>query len=161
VALDDATIIMLGGAADDDVEARNRSFIHVSGGQLQRDLVARDDSRILLTAGSLGVPHTIKAADNGLIEIVGSGFQVDGVGVGFGDRVATDGILSGVLASGENFDTLFFQGGGSVGPAGPFWTGTIRLVAVPEPSSVLMIGLGLCILAGARPRSARGADAIN
>ena len=53
IARDDATIILIGGGIDDDVEAFDQSFIQVDGGSLGRDLWARQDATILVTGGTM------------------------------------------------------------------------------------------------------------
>jgi hypothetical protein len=69
---------------------------------------------------------------------MGYGFEVNDSPVPYGDISELFGRLTGTLASGESLDNIFYQGGGG-------YTGTIRLI--PEPSTGLLLGLGLTGLA--------------
>ena len=85
-------------------------------------------------------PHTV------IITIVGYDFEVNSNPVPYGDLEELFGGLTGTLAPGDPIDNIFYQGGGS-------YTGTIALI--PEPSTALLLGLGLAGLAAGRTRSGR------
>jgi hypothetical protein len=70
--------------------------------------------------------------------------------VPYGDLTELTGTLTGTLASGAPINNVFYQGGYDHGN----WqaTGTIRLV--PEPSTALLLALGLVGIAVGRRRTA-------
>lgn len=77
-------------------------------------------------------------AFSGLVEILGTDLSVDGMPVGSGDILAIQGQLTGTLASGEELDIAIFRGEAGLG--------VIRLNIVPEPSTSLLLALGLIAL---------------
>jgi hypothetical protein len=107
---------------------------------------AWEKSHITIAGGTIGDPDEFPEirARGGLIEIIGSGFAVDGIPVAFGDVSGLSGTLTGLLLSGELLSNTFERANG----------GVIRLVAVPEPATGLILGAGLIALA-ARTRRAR------
>jgi hypothetical protein len=93
----------------------------------------------------------IRAGDSSIIRISGSNFRVDGTPVGLGVIPFTTGTLTGTLDSGDSIiDTIFFHDG-YTSAAGTF-TDTIELV--PEPSTALLLALGLVGIAAGRRRTA-------
>ena len=84
----------------------------------------------------------LRALGSSLLTITGSGFEVDTGGgfapVGAGQLAALTGTLRGSLESGDFFEATFLQGGGE-------FTGAI--VLVPEPSTVVLLAVGLAALA--------------
>lgn len=119
----------------------NSTFI-MSGGTLGTEdpgwyfgiLSAHDSASFTLSGGMLLGNTWIEAEDSSLIKIVGNAFAVDGAPVAYGNLIALNGVLTGMLANGGSLNNLFYQGGGS-------HTGTIRLV--PEPSTAVLLGAGL------------------
>ena len=82
---------------------------------------------VRLSGGSIpsGVTHCID--DTALFEVFGTGFQVDGSPVGYGDVVAPTGTLTGTLESTDALSMDFAQAGSGG------CTGTLRLSAPPAP----------------------------
>jgi hypothetical protein len=86
-----------------------------------------------------GTLYSIMALESSSTTIVGKNFAVDGNPASYGELVALSGTLAGTLASGKTIDTDFFQGGYDNGHT--IFSGTITLV--PEPSTALLLSLGL------------------
>jgi hypothetical protein len=130
-AYDSSTITMSGGTVKYSLRAYGSSTITMSGGTVNW-LLARGSSAVTMSGGT--VEDELVADESSTITIVGSGFEVDGVPVLYGDLTALTGTLTGALASGDPIDNVFFQGGGS-------HTGTITL-ASPEDIRVPALSLG-------------------
>jgi len=90
-------------------------------------------------AADWGQRSYVYALGASTITIFGSDFEVDEVPVSLGDLSALGGALTGTLPSGSSFYSVFYQGGTSC--LATTCTGTITLA--PEPSSALLLGLGL------------------
>jgi hypothetical protein len=158
----ESSLHMSGGTVGDFLYARSSSEITVSGGRVDGRLSALS-AEVTLTGGSIGGNLSLNGSatvywsggtvdgelspyhEGCLLEIVGSGFAVDGVPVPYGDLSATAGWLTGVLESGHTVENGFVQGGEH---------GTIRLVPTPEPTQTLLCACALVTLALLRRRAA-------
>jgi hypothetical protein len=149
-----STFTMSGGSWYFWLRSYDTSAITMSGGSFCDlnfpghcgTLGSYDFSTVTISGGTFG-NIDIKAGNSSLIKIVGNAFAVDGAPVPYGNLIALNGVLTGMLANGGSLNNLFNQGGGS-------HTGTIRLV--PEPSTAVLLGAGLLgVLALTRRLAAR------
>ena len=158
---DSSSVMMNGGSVGDAVTAHDLSTFTMSGGSVPGGLYSQDGASVTMSGGlvestlfaswegSLRIEDgtlaasTIYARDASTITIFGNDFEVDEAPVPLGDLTALRGTLTGTLPSGGSFYSVFYQGGASCGAA--TCTGTITLA--PEPSSALLLGLGLAGLA--------------
>ena len=128
--------------------ASDVSEITINGGLVLGSLAAQDSSTITVTGGE--VRGDILAFHSSAITIVGTGFAVDGGPVGYGMIMALDGMLTGMLDSGEMINTRFCHGGSGACTGGQGVIGVITLTNIPEPTTALLIGIGLVGIAGRR-----------
>jgi hypothetical protein len=160
--------IVLGGTASADIrggsigtwlDVAGSASVVLSGGSVVNSTFTSGSASLTVRGGSVG--WALDALHSSVIVIEGSDFEVDGSPVPYGPLAATNGILEGMLASGEVFSTEFAQGQGA-GLA----TGTIELAppgAVPVPATATAgrVILAACLLggwlvAGRRPRTQPG-----
>lgn len=163
----ETTVNLLAGGAITlgyDLHGYNDSYINISGGSVGRWLKAYDSSRVEISSGWItyylsaygssevtvsggSIGDSIFAGydspDDSVITFVGSDFAVDGESFGYGELSSIFGRgywgepsrrLTGILASGGLLDNDFYIGGDS------------RIVLVPEPGTVLLLGLGAVML---------------
>jgi hypothetical protein len=143
-----ATLVMEAGEAG-SLFAHDDSTVEINGAAIANQLSADGSASVELRGGSVG-GLGILAGGASTIQVFGSDFEVDGASVPPGALAATSGLLSGTLESKEPFSASFEQGQSS----SPY-TGTIELVAVPEPELALLQGLALLSVAVLRRRRAR------
>ena len=141
---DNSKIEVYGGYIDNSIFAHDSSELYLYGGSVGSGLVLRGNSVTTLSGGSLGAPIFLENSSQ--ISIWGSGFEVDGISVGYGiitntgeyidgyGRTYSSGTLTGTLYSGETINNVFRIYNDS----------TIELV--PEPITLLLFGLGGLIL---------------
>ena len=91
---DDATVVMAGTDIHDDLHAWGRSYVRIDRGVVGRELRVVNHARIVISGGCIGLggPGASPAyiLDQGILEIHGSGFEIDGVPVAFGEYDAPD-----------------------------------------------------------------------
>jgi hypothetical protein len=137
---DSSTVTMSGGWVS-ELFASGSSTVTMSGGILRFQLTAYESSTVTINGG---IVRGLGATHSSVIKIEGSGFEVDGVPVPYGDLTAETGTLTGTLASGDPVEYFFYQGQAG----GAFYTGTISLVEyVPEPSTAALQACALLALA--------------
>jgi hypothetical protein len=133
--MEHSLINITGGSIGFDLYAEDYSQVVISGGFIAYDLNAFHDSDIFVLGGSIG--DSLNIQNNGRITISGSGFEIDGVPVDYGIYTALDyasGTLTGILSSGEliNNDFEIYD--------------DASIILVPEPATILLVGLGMCLL---------------
>jgi hypothetical protein len=69
---------------------------------------AHGSSSIAIIGGSIGV--ALYAFNSSILSVAGTGLEVDGVPVPYGDLAATAGTLTGTLASGDPVGNVFHRG---------------------------------------------------
>lgn len=111
--------------------AYNNSQVNISGGSIGGYLWTWDSSQVSITGGSIG---DLYVRSNSQITIDGSGFNYP-----YG-TITGDGRLTGTLASGDPIDSYF-----STDPYA-----YARILLVPEPATLLLLGFGVPIISGLR-----------
>lgn len=131
--------------------------VQFTGGSIGGTLLASNAAHVDWSGGTVG--SLVDVRDTSLVVVHGSGFEVDGQPVPYGDLAATSGLLTGTLANGDPLSVSFLQG-----DAGGSSSGTLRLAppatAVPAlgpaGSLVLVAALLSCVAtarAGLRARA--------
>jgi hypothetical protein len=137
---DDSVVTIYDGNFDGSVGFANHATGEIHGGAFPFAALVYDFAVLSIFGGDIGpglfVTKGQAVADPHLL-IYGTGFNFP-----YGDLTATSGALTGVLSDGTPLDTTFTRGVGS----------TITLM-LPEPSTGLLLGLGLAGLAAMRRRS--------
>jgi hypothetical protein len=150
-----STTLSAGGYIGSVGVSQSANFI-LDGGTIGSYFSTYDSADILLTAGDVGDElltygtsiiewkggtgsFFVGASDSSVITLWGSDFEVDGVPAPYGELEALTGTLTGTLLSGDTIDFEFRQGGYDSGSYQ--WDGTI--VVAPEPTTALLVGLGL------------------
>jgi hypothetical protein len=158
--------IMSGGSVNYSLYAYDSSQVTMSGVSLGWNLYVSTSSHLTMSGGSVG--GYLSASSNGLVnwsggtiaqdlrldsattlKINGSNFAVDGIPFGFGEIASIFGgsygnephrILTGTLANGDIINNQFRIGE------------TASIVLVPEPATLLLLGLGVPMLSGLRKK---------
>lgn len=129
-----------GGAINGSFWAVDYSQVDITGGFIE-SLRASDDCQFLISGGTIA--NRLDVEWSGNIIIQGSNFAVDGQPFGYGVLSSVyggwlndepDRILTGTLSGGEQIDNLF-----GIGHTG-------QIVLVPEPATLLLLGLGVVML---------------
>jgi len=129
-----------GGSIGFELHTYDFSQATISAGSIAYDLMAFHDSRVSIYGGTIG--DGVLARDFGEITIYGSSFMVDGIPVGYGPITTgtinelgmLTGTLTGTLDSGELINNDF-----NIDP-------DASIFLVPEPATLLLIGLGTWFL---------------
>ena len=124
--LDTSTFIMNGGTAGSTVHVTGSSTFILNGGLVQSFVEAEGSHSVINIHG--GSFTDLRFVQGGTINIYGSNLQFDGFTV------------TGTLADGEALH------------AGVFQTGNLNLIAVPEPSTLILAACGAIGLLFARRR---------
>jgi hypothetical protein len=139
-ALSSRPIIISGGSV-------SRMFVN-DGGQVDMfdggvlsflQINGADDSKMNIFGGQ--ITSDIQVVSNGVLTIYGSDFAINGVPFGYGEipfslyPPAYDHHLTGVLANGGYIRSNFY-----------LQDQNCKIVLVPEPSTLLLLGLGVLIL---------------
>jgi len=150
-SFDSAEVTISGGEVRYSSSAQDSSSFHVSGGYLGYGLWTEEGARFEMSGGYVDdlatygtstatvrggfLYGTLVANESSIIEILGSGFALDGTPVGSGSLPASGGVLTGTLEEGDSINnSVYMNDEGSV-------------VIVPEPgattlglASILAIG---------------------
>lgn len=132
-ALDNSQVYISGGRIL-SLNIYNSSQVEVSGGTIDSDLHSEGNSRANILGGYIG--GDIKLSEEGIVTIYGNDFVLNGVAVGAGTFGAGGGgRLTGLLANGDPINNII-----------NFHSDNSRLILVPEPATLLLLGFGAVIL---------------
>ena len=136
VAAGNATINFFGGQAN-ALSASEYGTTNLIGGQVSSHIYADGYSTINIYGGLIG--DDLKLLQESTIKIFGYDFAVDGIPFGYGELTSISGgeywdesyrSLTGTLLSGESINNDFRIGHDA------------RIILIPEPATVLLLGLG-------------------
>jgi sulfatase modifying factor 1 len=134
---DDASSVVMSGGSVIRLQASDTSSVILSGGSVRDFVVAEGSSRVTMRGGSVQGVYTffgdLLADDSSRFTIIGTDFAVDGVPVAYGPISATEGRLTGTLASGEPLDNDFCRG--CLGHTGLIQLAFIDWVEVGDPGN--------------------------
>ena len=156
LAMGGAMITVNGGSFGDDLLAQGGGQIIFNDGTIADDAEAFDSGSLIkifdgsfsgqieASEGMIEVRggtflNDFRTEAGGIINVIGSGFTIDGLAVGAGNVVPTSGLLEGTLENGDALSVNFDQDYDLTSETG---AGVISLTVVPEPSSVLLVLLG-------------------
>jgi len=152
-----SSITISGGWVGEDLDVDDSATANMTAGYIDEDVRASDDSVITISGGTVG--GHFATYNNGTIYLDGTGFQVDGQALSYGDKLsdfvplvehrpAGEGIwdfyygnITGTLADGvSTLDNRFwiYNTGENDGIA--------DIIIVPEPCSLLLFGLAGLVL---------------
>lgn len=114
------------------LESYDSSSVSIFGGFFENFVRTCGYSQMVISGGIFATE--LLAIENSIMTICGTDFSIDGFSVGYGEIAVTSGILAGTLASGETINNNFKI----------YEDATI--VLVPEPATVLLLGLGSLFL---------------
>ena len=142
---DNSIFNIAGGRVDSFIYAYNNGQVNVSDGNIWSSLSACnntvltisggwievvelfDDNQTLMTGGSIG--ETVDVFDDSILTIEGTGFNYP-----YGTIADPEGILTGTFFNGDPIDIGFYVHDNA------------SIVLVPEPATLLLLGLGGLIL---------------
>jgi len=148
---DNASATINSGSIEEDLVAFKNSSINMSGGSVGDSLFAVDYSTITMSGGSVG--GLIRINSNGTIYLDGTGFEVNGNPLVYGDKLSDfgnffedrvggniydyyGGTITGTLANGDALNSVF-----KISNIG-YYEGTGDIIVTPEPTTLLLLGLG-------------------
>jgi hypothetical protein len=121
------------------------SRVAVSGGSIGSGIHAMADSQVIVSGGSM---RRLTLMENAVLTIDGSDFAVDGTPVGYVELSSIFGgyhfdepyrRLTGTLFNGDSLDSDFQIGHNA------------KILLVPEPATLLLLGLGASMLRKRKP----------
>ncbi len=117
--------------------ARENGTVNMTGGTVTGYLCAEDSGQVIMSGGF--VTDALCAGKSGevsdsVITILGSDFAINGTPVAYGEYTVADftnGSITGILVNGDSLNTDFY-----------IYDNSSIILAVPEPGTVLLFGLG-------------------
>jgi hypothetical protein len=146
VTVNDNSSVLLDGATISTLRVNDNGQAVVQSGHIDAGILAANGAIVTWSGGTIGsgAIGTLSAYNVSTIEVVGTGFALDGEPIPFGPLPASYGILTGTLASGEAFQAGVFN----QDPYGVY-NGTIVVVA-PEPQLAGLLASGAIVLLAGR-----------
>jgi hypothetical protein len=151
----DSSVVDVSGGSMSDLEAWNSSTVDISGGSVNY-LCARDSTAVDISGGTVswldahnssivnisgGSVSNLWACDFSAVILYGQNFRVGGGLVFDGERVLGLGTLSGEWMDGTPWTTNI-----------AYNETTATIWAIPEPATLLLLGLGVPIISGLRKK---------
>jgi hypothetical protein len=143
-------ILVDGGSVASFVTSIFESRVRFTGGSIAGILAANESGEVVWSGGSLG--GSVIAYGDSSIRVRGDGFAVDGVPVAYGPLADPEGVLSGMLASGQPFSNPICHSG----CLDDFNVPATGLITVPEPGRALLGPAALLALGGLSRRARVG-----
>jgi hypothetical protein len=146
-----STLEISGGWMEDFYTLGN-STATMTGGTVHDELAAGFDSTITMSGGSFG---NIRAYYDGKIYLIGSGFEVDGQPLSYGDKLSDYGTFYPVIPVGQGYYMNYYSGTitGTLADGSfvnnTFYVaadGTAEIFVTPEPATLALLGLGTLML---------------
>ncbi|MHC4266240.1 MAG: PEP-CTERM sorting domain-containing protein [Planctomycetota bacterium] len=148
IGYENTTITMSGGSVY-ELGASDNCTITMNGGSVGYVLIATGNTTATMSGGSIG--SYLVAYRNAEIYLEGSGFQVDGTPLGFGDKLSDyayfnsasnryEGTIIGTLADESVLNNIFY-----ISNTGPL-EGTGDIIIIPEPATIFILGFGAITL---------------
>ncbi|MEM1166506.1 MAG: hypothetical protein AAGI30_09490 [Planctomycetota bacterium] len=145
-----STIQIFDGILGEDTQAMDGSLLQIFGGEFNQDVEASESATIEIFGGTFatgGLDNQdvgVSAAGFAEVIIYGTGFQIDGEDVAFGEIAANSGVLTGTLFNGSSLETNFTRINQRIG-FGVRVRGTITLVEqiIPTPGSAALLALAV------------------
>ncbi|MBL7107493.1 MAG: PEP-CTERM sorting domain-containing protein [Phycisphaerae bacterium] len=139
VAYADSRIFITGGYIGSHLQVNHRAEVTISGGTIQGFVENNGSEQITISGGSIGgdIWAGSGSDDEGVITFVGSDFAINGLSVDYGQYFHSDfasGILTGTLSNGDTLNNGFYIHDNAA------------IVLIPEPATLLLLGLGVSIL---------------
>ena len=152
---DNAEAVMSGGSLY-GLRVHHNSNVTITGGIIEDRISVKDNAVVTLSGGLLqnGPSNTsLSVSTNALIYLDGTGFEIDGISLHNGDKLSDFGQLipnsiydyytgrvTGILSDGSalNSDFMIFNT--------EFLLGIADIVIIPEPATLILIGLGSVII---------------
>ncbi len=135
MGLGDSRITFKGGQINGSLMSSGNCEVIVEGGTVG-ELTSNGESRVNVYGGQIS--WQIHATQNSSMFIYGTDFTIDGLSVGYGPISAMSGTLSGILYSGEALNVSFDI------------IENASIMLIPEPATVLLLGIGAVLLRGIR-----------
>lgn len=137
-ALDRTKVEISDGLIDGHVWADGSSQVDISGGLIGHEIEAYGSSYVDISGGLIG--GRLVSSDLAVLTIHGWDFALDGEPIGYCELTSIHGHslssepprhLIGTLFGGELIDNYFYIGGDA------------KIVLIPEPASIVLMGLGI------------------
>ncbi len=113
------------------VETSHYSQVTIYSGSFEDDIITHGNSQLSIFGGTIG--DILDVYEQSVVTIHGSNFNY-----GYGGITNSTGILTGMLANGDPINNRFYVHDNA------------SILLVPEPSTLLLLGLGVPILSGLR-----------
>ena len=139
---DNSTFNLAGGRVDNYILTSNNSHVNISSGSIAYDLRGNDNSVFTISGGAIGDDLLVNHNNQTLITGGSIGGELDvygdsvvtiegtGFNYAYGEITNPTGILTGTLANGDPIDNRFYVHDNA------------QIVLVPEPTTLLLLGLG-------------------
>ncbi|MHC4075280.1 MAG: hypothetical protein ACYSRR_03890 [Planctomycetota bacterium] len=149
-----AIIHMTGGSIGQLLYASESGKIIMTGGEVVGlgDIVTRDNSIIIMSGGS--ADRDLRAENNSTIYLDGTGFEIGGQALSYGDKLSDFGTLFdeggeneyyGGIVTGTLADGTFLNNNFIIRNTGDY-AGTADIIIAPEPCSLVLLALGGLLL---------------
>jgi len=126
-ASDDSRVAFSSGEVGQTFRVGRNSQITITGGSIADDIITSGNSQLSIFGGTIG--DILDVSQQSVVTIHGSNFNY-----GYGGITNSTGILTGMLANGDPINNRFYVHDNA------------SIILVPEPSTLLLLGLGAVML---------------